>query len=103
VETRDAWHLTDWEEFKRNPKSLELPRPEWIFGHKPQAYAYEEFEKAAHSVETGCEYTPRNIPPAGVNHRTDDFDAREKSLSKVNGRTREDSSIIPNLNTEAGA
>jgi hypothetical protein len=62
-----------------------MPRPDWIFGHDPQEYAYEEFETAAHAVETGCEYTPRNIPPPGVNHRTDDFDGTKvkSSLSKT--------------------
>ena len=95
METRDAWHLTDWEEFKRNPKSLELPRPEWIFGHDSQAYAYQEFDIAAHSVETGCDYTPKNIPLPGIDHRTDDFDARKGN--KLNHRPDEDKGLIQKI------
>jgi hypothetical protein len=79
VETRDAWHKTDWDEFKRNKKYLEMPRPDWIFGHDPQEYAYDEFHTAVNAIETGCEYQAKNIPPPGVSHRTDDFDG-----SKVN-------------------
>jgi len=93
VETRDAWHLTDWEEFKRNPKSLELPRPDWIFGHDPQAYAYEEFETAAYAVKTGCQYTPRNVPPPGVGHRTDDFDPKMNLKKANNGNGFIDGSV----------
>jgi hypothetical protein len=105
VETRDAWHLTDWEEFKRNKKYLEMPRPDWIFGHDSQEYAYEEFETAAHAVRTGCDYAPRNIPPPGVNHRTDDFDGTKVkpsiSGSKANGRTADDEFITKKLETLA--
>lgn len=80
IETRDIWHKTDWEEFKRNKHYIELPQPDWIFGHDPQAYAYMEFETAAKAVETGGEYHPRNIPQAGMNHRKNDFDISKKRL-----------------------
>jgi hypothetical protein len=67
-----------------------MPRPDWIFGHDPQEYAYEEFDEAANAVETGCNYTPKNIPPPGVSHRTDDFDGTKVKASlagkpKMNG------------------
>jgi hypothetical protein len=81
VETRDAWHKTDWEEFKRNKKYLEMPRPDWIFGHDPQEYAYEEFHIAAECIKSGKEYEPKNIPPPGVDHRTDDFDGTKVKAS----------------------
>lgn len=80
VETRDIWHKTDWEEFKRNSSYIELPQPDWIFGHDPQEYAYEEFATAAHAVETGGPYRPRNIPPPGQSHRNNDFDLSKKML-----------------------
>ena len=80
IETRDIWHNTDWEEFKRNRHYIELPQPDWIFGHDPQTFAYEEFAIAAHAVETGCEYRPGNIPEVGVNHRKNDFDISKKRL-----------------------
>lgn len=78
VETRDAWHKTDWEAVKKNPKILEMPRPEWLFGHDPQEYAYEEFDTAATAVVTGSkDYVPRNVPPPGQDHRTGDFSGKK--------------------------
>lgn len=46
--TRDMWHKADWEKVKRDPKSIELPREDWIFGFDAERYAeevYEEIEK----------------------------------------------------------
>jgi 2-polyprenyl-6-methoxyphenol hydroxylase-like FAD-dependent oxidoreductase len=74
IETRDVWLKTDWEEVKKNPEVLAQPRPNWLFTHDPQAYAYEEFETAANAVLTGCSYQPRNVPDEGSNHRATDFD-----------------------------
>ncbi|KAK1764515.1 FAD/NAD(P)-binding domain-containing protein [Phialemonium atrogriseum] len=83
IETRDAWHKTDWEAAKKNPRLLEMPRPDWLFGHDPQEYAYEEFATAALAVLTGGEYVPRNVPPPGQSHRTDDFSGKKMKAWKV--------------------
>lgn len=80
IETRDAWHKTDWEAVKKNPKLLEMPRPDWLFGHDPQEYAYEEFETAAEAVETGVKYVSRSIPPPGQSHRTGDFSGKNMKI-----------------------
>ncbi|KAI1623341.1 hypothetical protein EDD37DRAFT_634426 [Exophiala viscosa] len=77
IETRDAWHNFDVEEFKKDKRSIEMPRPDWLFGHDPQEYAYEEFETAANAVLTGGPYTPRNVPPPGESHRTGDFTGKK--------------------------
>ncbi|KAL1861104.1 hypothetical protein Plec18167_002806 [Paecilomyces lecythidis] len=29
--TRDMWHKADWDKVKENPKSIEMPREDWIF------------------------------------------------------------------------
>jgi len=84
IETREAWHKTDWDAVKRNAETVQLPQPDWIFGHDPQKYAYEEFETAAKAVKTGGPYQPRNVPPPGINHRSNDFDAAKKSLKDKN-------------------
>lgn len=73
IETRDIWLKTDWEAIKNNPQLLAQPRPNWLFNHDPQAYAYEEFEIAANAVLTGCPYKPRNVPDEGSSHRATDF------------------------------
>lgn len=84
VETRDAWHKTDWEAVKKNPKILEMPRPDWLFGHDPQEYAYEEFATAALAVLTGADdYVPRNVPPKGQSHRTGDFSGKKMKAWKA--------------------
>jgi arginine deiminase len=41
IETRDVWVKTDWDEVKKNPQVLAQPRPNRLFTHDPQAYAYE--------------------------------------------------------------
>jgi len=80
IETRDIWHRTDWEQFKKDPNYIQLPQPDWVFGHDPQLYAYEEFPIAAKAVETGSPYQPRNVPMGDATARTNDFDAAKKSL-----------------------
>ncbi|EXJ68175.1 uncharacterized protein A1O5_08790 [Cladophialophora psammophila CBS 110553] len=78
-ETREIWHKTDWELAKKNPQSLSMPLPSWLFGHDPQRYAYEEFDAAASSVQNGTAYVPKNIPPQGQNHRVFDFKVEDAS------------------------
>lgn len=81
IETREQWLKTDWEEVKKNPQVLAQPRPNWLFNHDPQEYAYEEFETAANAVLTGCAYQPRNVPEDVSNYRTTDFED-EKLVSR---------------------
>ncbi|KAI1608312.1 hypothetical protein EDD36DRAFT_469720 [Exophiala viscosa] len=78
-ETREIWHKTDFEAIKKNPQSLSMPLPAWLFGHDPQGYAYEEFEAAASSIENGTDYIPKNVPPPGQDHRVYDFKAEDAS------------------------
>jgi len=41
--TRDMWHKVDWEEARRNPKSIEFPREDWIFLHDAKKHAEENY------------------------------------------------------------
>jgi len=43
--TRDMWHKTDWEKVKRDPKSIELPREDWIFGFDAERHAEEIYDE----------------------------------------------------------
>ena len=54
-----------------------MPRPDWLFGHDPQEYAYEEYGTAAQAVLSDGSYTPRNVPRPGQNHRTGDFTGKK--------------------------
>lgn len=74
IETRDVWLKTDWEAVAKDKQVLAQPRPNWLFKHDVQAYAYEEFEAAAGAVLNGGVYTPRNVPGQGADARTTDFD-----------------------------
>lgn len=73
IETREMWHQTDWTSVKKQPETVAMPNPSWLFAHSPQRYAYDEFDMAAHAVETGMPYVPTNVPPPEINHRISDY------------------------------
>ena len=79
LETREAWHRTDWELLKSQPETVSMPTPGWLFAHSPQNYAYDEFDLAAWAVEHGAHYEPTNVPPPEVNHRLNDFKTEEQT------------------------
>lgn len=41
--TRDMWHKADWEKVKKDPKSIEFPREDWVFGFDAERHAEEVF------------------------------------------------------------
>lgn len=43
--TRDMWHKADWDKVKENPKSIHLPREDWILGHDAEKHANEVFDE----------------------------------------------------------
>ncbi|KAG9228915.1 putative MAK1-like monooxygenase [Amylocarpus encephaloides] len=43
--TRDMWHKTDFEKVKKDPKSIELPREDWVMKFDAERHAEEVFEK----------------------------------------------------------
>ncbi len=83
LETREAWHKTDFDRVKDEPDTVSMPNPDWLFSHRPQNYAYEEFDLAAAAVETGSEYVATNVPPPEINHRMNDF--KEDKAKSSNG------------------
>ena len=48
--TRDMWHKADWDKVKKDPKSIELPREDWIFKHDAEGHAREAFDEAVKKV-----------------------------------------------------
>jgi len=48
--TRDMWHNADWEKVKKDPKSIELPREDWIFLHDAQKHAETVFDEVAEKL-----------------------------------------------------
>lgn len=43
---RDMWHKTDWEEVKRNPEKIQMPREGWIFHHDAEKHAESVFDNS---------------------------------------------------------
>lgn len=41
--TRDLWHKADWDEVKKNPKLIQMPREDWILGHDAEKHVLEVF------------------------------------------------------------
>ncbi|KAK3707169.1 hypothetical protein LTR37_012338 [Vermiconidia calcicola] len=37
--TRDMWHKADWDKVKEDPKSIGMPREDWILGHDAEKHA----------------------------------------------------------------
>ncbi|KAJ5903589.1 hypothetical protein N7504_005972 [Penicillium tannophilum] len=49
--TRDMWHKADWDQVKKNPASIQLPREDWIFRFDAESNARESFESALQRVQ----------------------------------------------------
>ena len=50
--TRDMWHKADWEKVKKDPKSVQFPREDWIFNHDAEKHAEEVFEESFQRVRS---------------------------------------------------
>jgi len=37
------WHKADWDKVKQDPKSVQMPREDWIFGHNAEKHVEEVF------------------------------------------------------------
>ena len=42
--TRDMWHKADWDKVAEDPKSVQMPREDWIFMHDAEKHAEDVFE-----------------------------------------------------------
>lgn len=39
------WHKADWDRVKEDPKSVQMPREDWILGHDAEAHVSQVFEE----------------------------------------------------------
>ncbi|KAH9868908.1 hypothetical protein J1614_007983 [Plenodomus biglobosus] len=46
---------TDWDKVKLDPRRAQPKLPKWVWGHDPEAYAYENYEKSAASMKKGVD------------------------------------------------
>jgi hypothetical protein len=44
------WHKTDWKKVRSDPKSISLPREEWIHGFDAEKHAEDQFQEAFEAV-----------------------------------------------------
>lgn len=54
---------TNWDAIWKNPATVRTRFPRWIFGHDPEAYAYEKYGQAFAHLVAGAEFTNTNFPP----------------------------------------
>lgn len=60
---------TDWENVKLDPRKAAPKLPGWIFGHDPEHFAHENYDKIVAAVKGGAKYitdaddVPPNYPP----------------------------------------
>jgi len=45
--TRDRWHKADWDEVKKDPKKVELPREDWIFMYDAEKDTEDRYEEVS--------------------------------------------------------
>ncbi|KAI5204325.1 putative MAK1-like monooxygenase [Aureobasidium subglaciale] len=50
--TRDMWHKADWDRVKDDPKSVQMPREDWILGHDAEAHASQVFQASFNKYVT---------------------------------------------------
>lgn len=53
---------TDWDAIWRDPHKVRTRFPKWIFGHDPEAYAYEKYGEGFAHLLTGTNFTNTNFP-----------------------------------------
>lgn len=46
---------TDWDKVKLDPRRAQPKLPKWVWGHDPEAYAYENYTKSAESMKKGID------------------------------------------------
>ena len=51
--TRDMWHKADWDEVKKDPSKVQLPREDWILKHDSRQFAEDNFDRVAEEIKQG--------------------------------------------------
>jgi hypothetical protein len=59
-ETRHRWHKTNWKEFEKDPNTINLPQPDWLYAHDAEAYTYERWNDVVRHLRDGTEFKSTN-------------------------------------------
>ncbi|KAI0128691.1 hypothetical protein BJ170DRAFT_707047 [Xylariales sp. AK1849] len=59
---------TDWTKVKLDPRRAQPKLPSWVWGHNPETYAYDNYDKVVQSMKNGIPFNeddsfPPNYPP----------------------------------------
>lgn len=59
---------TDWSKVKLDPRRAQPKLPSWVWGHDPETYAYDNYDKVVESMNKGIPFSeddsiPPNYPP----------------------------------------
>ncbi|OGE48913.1 hypothetical protein PENARI_c025G01129 [Penicillium arizonense] len=54
---------SDWDVIMKDPKTVRLRFPKWVFKHDPEAYVYEKYGQAFAHLVTGAKFENTNFPP----------------------------------------
>jgi hypothetical protein len=58
VTNRDSWHKADFEQVKKNPESVKLPRQEWVLGFDSEKYAYKVYDTTVKYLRDNPDWKP---------------------------------------------
>ncbi|KAJ5518681.1 Monooxygenase FAD-binding [Penicillium expansum] len=53
---------SDWDAIMKDPKTVRLRFPKWVFNHDPEAYVYEKYGQAFAHLITGAKFENTNLP-----------------------------------------
>ena len=51
VTNRDSWHKADFNNIRKNPESVKLPRQEWVLNFDASQHAYDVYEKTVEELK----------------------------------------------------
>jgi hypothetical protein len=51
------------DESKKDPESIRLQFPKWLFQHDPEAYVYQKYGQAFAHLVSGAKFQNTNFPP----------------------------------------
>ena len=59
-ETRHRWHKTNSKEFGKNPNTINLPQPDWLYAHDAEAYSYARWDNVVAHLKEGKPFKSTN-------------------------------------------
>jgi 2-polyprenyl-6-methoxyphenol hydroxylase-like FAD-dependent oxidoreductase len=58
VTNRDNWHKADFDEVKKNPEMVKLPRQDWVLNFDCSKHAYDVYDEIVESLRKDPSWKP---------------------------------------------